>query len=317
MTDDVDPDIRAFLRETAAASARFAENGVHDLAARRAIAERVREPWVAGGPAMANIEERRVGASNVRVRIYRPDEGEKLPVLVYVHGGGWILFSLDTHDRLMREYAARTGMAVVGIDYSLSPEVRFPHAIGEIVEVIDWLREQGALLGLDANALAIGGDSAGANLALAANLALRDSGTPVCDALLVNYGAFDMTARPSHDRYDGDTYMLTVPEMADFWDNYLRAPTDQRDPLARPLLANLTGMPPTFLCIAECDILADENAEMADRLRAAGVAVEAHVYRGATHSFLEAVRIAPLADRALSDAAAWLRETLKLPSSGQ
>ena len=139
----------------------------------------------------------------------------------------------------------------------------------------------------------------------------------VCDALLVNYGAFDMTARASHDRYDGDAYMLTVPEMADFWDNYLRAPTDEHDPLARPLLADLTGMPPTFLCIAECDILADENREMAERLRAAGVAVETQVYRGATHSFLEAVRIAPLADRALADAASWLRTTLKLPSSGR
>ena len=94
-----------------------------------------------------------------------------------------------------------------------------------------------------------------------------------------------------------------------------RTSADERDPLARPLLADLTGMPPTFLCIAECDILADENREMADRLRAAGVAVETKVYRGATHSFLEAVRIAPLADRALEDAAAWLRATLKLPFS--
>ncbi|MGN6621316.1 MAG: alpha/beta hydrolase [Sphingomonas sp.] len=317
MTDDVDPDIRTFLRETAADSARFAQGAAGDLAARRAIAERVREPWVVGGPRMARIEERRVGTSGVRVRIYRPTQAAVLPVLIYVHGGGWMLFSLDTHDRLMREYAARTGMAVVGIDYSLSPEVRFPHAIGEIVEVIDWLRDEGASLGLDANTLAIGGDSAGANLALAANLALRDRAAPVCDALVANYGAFDMTARASHDRYDGDAYMLTVPEMADFWNNYLRAPADEQDPLARPLLADLTGMPPTFLCIAECDILADENREMAERLRAAGVAVETQVYHGATHSFLEAVRIAPLADRALADAARWLRTTLKLPSSGR
>lgn len=317
MTDDVDPDIRAFLHQTAADSARHAQGVVGDLATRRVIAERVREPWVAGGPGMASIEERRVGASDVRIRVYRPEQSATLPILIYVHGGGWMLFSLDTHDRLMREYAARTGMAVVGIDYSLSPEVRFPHAIGEIVEVIDWLRAEGGLLGLDANTLAIGGDSAGANLALAANLALRDRGAPVCDALLVNYGAFDMTARASHDRYDGDAYMLTVPEMLDFWDNYLRAPADERDPLARPLLANLTGMPPTFLCIAECDILADENREMAERLQSAGVPVETQVYRGATHSFLEAIRIAPLADRALADAATWLRTTLKLPSSAR
>lgn len=317
MTDDVDPDIRTFLRETTADSARFARGITGDLAARRAIAERVRAPWVDGGPEMANIEERRVGASHVRVRIYRPEPSATLPLLIYIHGGGWMLFSLDTHDRLMREYAARTGMAVVGIDYSLSPEVRFPHAIGEIVEVLDWLREEGPSLGLDANIMAIGGDSAGANLALAANLALRDRGAPMCDALLINYGAFDMTARPSHDRYDGDAYMLTVPEMADFWDNYLRAPADEHDPLARPLLADLTGLPPTFLCIAECDILADENREMADRLQAAGVAVQAKVYHGATHSFLEAVRIAPLADRALADAATWLRTTLKLPSSAR
>ncbi|MGN6376201.1 MAG: alpha/beta hydrolase [Sphingomonas sp.] len=309
-TDDVDPDIRTFLRETAADSARLAGGAGSGLAARRSVAEQVRERWVAGGPAMASTDERSVGASGIRIRIHRPDGRSGLPVLVYVHGGGWTIFSLDTHDRLMREYAARAGMAVVGVDYSLAPEARFPRAIDEIVEVIDWLRVEGPGIGLGTDRLAIGGDSAGANLSLAANLRLRETGAPVCDALLLNYGAFDMTARPSHDRYDGDSYMLTVPEMAEFWDNYLRSPADERDPLARPLLADLAGLPPTFLCIAECDILADENREMARRLRDAGVTVTSTVYPGATHSFLEAVSIAPLADRALDDQAAWLRRVL-------
>ena len=125
MTDDVDPDIRTFLRETAADSARHARGTDHDLATRRAIAERVREPWVAGGPTMATHRRASCGPVARSRAGLSAMEAEALPVMVYVHGGGWMLFSIDTHDRLMREYAARTGMAVVGIDYSLRPRSAF------------------------------------------------------------------------------------------------------------------------------------------------------------------------------------------------
>lgn len=305
--DDIDPDIREFVARVNAAYAEHLGDGTVDFPARRAAAEKVREPWRSGGPAMASTQDRAVGPSGIGVRIHKPTTEEALPALVYIHGGGWTTFSLDTHDRLMREYAARAGCAVVGVDYSLSPEARFPVALDEIAEVLAWLRDKGASIGLDPRRLAIGGDSAGGNLSVASMIRARDRGEPLVQAMLLSYGAFDEEVRDTHTRYGGEAYMLTPQEMDDFWRNY-RGEDRSPDPVARPLLADLTGLPPTFLCIPECDILADENREMARRLGEAGVEVAAKVYPGATHSFLEAVSISPLADRALADASTWLRD---------
>lgn len=124
-------------------------------------------------------------------------------------------------------------------------------------------------------------------------------------ALLLNYAALDTDPRPSYRRYDGPPYMLGVDEMSDFWVNYLGQPTTD-DPYARPLLADLSGLPPVHLCIAECDILADQNTELATRLQAAGVEVSAVVYKGATHSFLEAINVSGCAERAIQAASGWL-----------
>lgn len=307
--EELEEGVRAFVRQVNADYAARLGEGTVDIAHARAVAEEVRAPWRAGGPEMASREELRVGPSEVRIRILRPSDAVMLPVLVYIHGGGWTSFSLDTHDRVMREYAARSGCAVVGVDYSLSPEERFPVALDEIGEVLGWLQSEGAAHGLDAEWFAIGGDSAGANLSLASMLRAREGGAPMAKGILLNYGAFDEEVRESHGRYGGEGYMLTPQEMDWFWRNY-RGEDRSPDPLARPLHADLAGLPPVFLCIAECDILADENREMARRLAAAGVDVTAEVYQGATHSFLEAVSISPLADRALADGAGWLREVL-------
>ena len=307
--EDIDPQVRTFVNRVNAAYAEYLGAGPADFPARRAAAEKVRAPWRSGGPEMASSEERNVGASGVRVRIHRPVAGVTLPALIYIHGGGWTTFSLDTHDRLMREYATRAGCAVVGVDYSLSPEARFPVALDEIAEVIDWLRKEGATVGIDPGRLAIGGDSAGGNLSVASMVRARDRGEPLVQAMLLNYGAFDEEIRASHARFGGDAYMLNPQEMDDFWRNY-RGEDRSPDPVARPLLADLSGLPPAFLCIAECDILADENREMARRLGEAGVDVTAEVYRGATHSFLEAVSISALANRALDEASMWLKRKL-------
>ena len=310
MTSELDPDIRTFHARTSADYARLSGGGYADLAQRRAVAETVREGWAAGGPTMAHSETLTVGPNDTRIRIHRPTTETPLPAMVYLHGGGWMLFSIDSHDRLMREYAARSGCAVIGVDYSLAPEARFPRALDEVEAVCAWLRDNGAAHGIDATRLALGGDSAGGNLALSTALRLRDAGHGAA-ALLLNYGAFDTVERGSHVRYDGDAFMLTRVEMAEFWDNYLGpSPAAAEHPHARPMLANLRGLPPSFLCIAECDILADENLAMAERLHEAGVAVTARVYPGASHSFLEAVEISALADRALAEASRWLGDTL-------
>jgi acetyl esterase len=250
--------------------------------------------------------------AGVRARIHIPVATPGLGALLYLHGGGWTMFSIDTHDRLMREYASRSGAAVVGIDYSLSPEAKFPVALEEVVAALGWLAREGPAIGLDPVRLAIGGDSAGANLAVAAALRVRDARGPALRAMLLNYGAFGPEAGESFVRYAGPRYMLTPEEMQFFWDAYTSGPADFSDPLVAPSRADLHGLPPAFFCIAACDILADTSRAMAARCAAAGVPCEVRTYAGATHSFLEAVSIAPLADRALTEAATWLRGRLAL-----
>lgn len=301
----VDPDIATFVGRL---NADYASHGdvVRSLAERRAVAERVRAPWRAGGPAMASSEDFTTGG--VRLRLYRPSDTPDLPTMLYVHGGGWTLFSIDTHDRLMREYAARAGIAVLGIDYSLSPEAKFPLALDEIANALAWLDTQADTLGLDRRCLFIGGDSAGANLSVATCLRRRDAGQVPLAGMVLNYGAYAPEETDSYRRYAGPHHNLEVAEMHAFWADYVRGPEDLTNPLVAPLKADLRDLPPAVLAIAERDILADSNHEFARKLAAAGVPVEAHVYAGATHSFLEAVSIAAIAARAFDDQARWLRE---------
>jgi acetyl esterase len=312
--DDVDPEIRSFIVALNHGYGQFSDFDALPLPQRRAAAEIVREQWRAGGPVMAETLDTTI--AGCRARLHYPQArdaagGCLAPALLYVHGGGWTMFSIDTHDRLMREYAARAGIIVVGIDYSLSPEAKYPVALDEVLAAFQALRRDAADHGIDAAAVAIGGDSAGANLSVAACLRLRDAGEPLPKAMLLNYGAFDPDETPSYARYDGPAYMLTIAEMDRFWSNYVACPDALDDPFIALLKADLERLPPAFLAIAECDILADANAQMATRLTAAGVPVEAHVYRGATHSFLEAVSISKLADGALDDAARWLLAQLR------
>ena len=309
--DDLDPTIRSFIRLTNEAYAAHRDGTTPSHVEARAVAEKVREPWVEGGPAMVRTEEFAVPSPHgpVRVRLYDPDEKPNKPALIYIHGGGWVMFSLDTHDRIMREYAARAQVCVIGIDYSLSPEARFPVALEEILAVVRHVRDNAADYGVDGSHLAIGGDSAGANLSLATALSLRDGGEgSTLSGLVLNYGAFD-TQMVAEDttRFGGDAYMLTTEEMNQFWVHYLASPDDAHNPLATPLNADLHDLPPVFLCIPQCDVLTGQSLILRDRLRAAQVPAEAIIYAGASHSFLEAVSISPVADRAFDDAAAWLR----------
>ena len=306
---DIDPDVLAFVNRTSADSAALAGKEPVSISRRREIAEQVRTPWARGGPDMTATHMVHVGPRGVRARIHIPSAGAQRGTLVYLHGGGWMIFSIDTHDRLMREYAERAGCAVIGLDYSLAPEHRFPTPLDDVDACLDWLAEHGRAYGLNTAQVALGGDSAGANLALCATLRRRDRGQPLPCALLLNYAALDLKPRASWHRYDGDPYMLGAAEMQDFWRGYLGTATTD-DPYARPLLADLAGLPAAHLCVAECDILLDENIELRDRLQRAGSDVSCKIYPGATHSFLEAARSSKLADRAIGDAAAWLAKQL-------
>lgn len=316
---DLDPEVRRFIQTVAASVARYPQFNSAPFPQVRRWAEEVRAPWTQGGPAM--LERLDLAAPTrhgpVRLRIHRPSRGE-LPGLVYLHGGGWVLFSIDTHDRVMREYAARAGCCVIGVDYALSPENRFPVALEQVLDVVRWLTAEGGTLGIDTRRLAIGGDSAGANLSVATGLVLReqDPAPPLC-GMVLNYGAFTThSSATACRRYGGPEYMLGCEEMSQYWRHYLRTDADADDPLACPLLALPAGLPPAFLAIAECDILAEQSVRLAERLRAAGVPTRSVVYAGASHSFIEAMSIAAVSNQALADASEWLRQVFARAGSG-
>ncbi len=311
---ELDPDIRRFMEIMAADATRFPPAEELPYAEARRVLELIRARWTVGGPEMAATAEHYVTEASppVRVRVHLPETQGSRPALIYLHGGGWTYFSLDTHDRLMREYAARAGIAVVGVDYALSPDHKYPVALEQVAAVVRWMTQAAPQFGVDPARLAVGGDSAGANLAVAACLALRDAGEgDLVRGMVLNYGAFEARCSDEAEwRYGGPGYMLGAEEMRRFWRNYVRDTSDFEDPLVCPLRADPAGLPPAFFAIPECDVLTEQNHLMAGRLRDAGVPVEAVEYEGATHSFLEAVSVAAVSDRALSDTARWLKAHL-------
>ncbi|UUY00468.1 alpha/beta hydrolase fold domain-containing protein [Sphingomonas sp. J315] len=312
----IDPEIRAFLDEMSARWAAHPPLASLDYPGQRAVCEAVRSRWAEGGPAMARTVERVFdpGAGSLHIRVYLPEGASApAPALVYLHGGGFTLFSIDTHDRLMREYAAAGGFAVVGVDYPLSPEHKYPVALDRIEALMLWLRDHGDELGIDGSRLAMGGDSAGANLSFATALRLRDRGADgLVGAILSNYGYFSNLISDDAERdFGGPASNLDRDEAIAYYANYL---TDMArecaNPLVCPLLADMAGMPPVFLVIPQCDLLTEQSVAMAALLRAAGVETADKLYPGATHSFLEAMSVAAVAREAIADGARFVAEKL-------
>lgn len=316
--DGLDPEIRRFVRLMSSRWQLYPALDSVPVTEARLIAEKVRAPFAKGGPVMARTTELMVPTQygEVRIRVLDPHDDGLRPALVYTHGGGWTIFSIDTHDRLMREYAARAGMVVVAVDYSMSPESRFPRAPDEVVAVVRWLRKQGTSIGVDPDRIAVGGDSAGAAMTIACCMQLRDANeSDAVKAMLLNYGAYDATCdNESYRRYGQGGYMWGPGEMAQFWRNYL-GDTPMTNPLACPIHADVHGLPPAFSAVPDCDVMYEEAMAMAEKLRAAGVRSHVAVYAGATHSFLESVSVARIADRAFTEAARWLNDTLRYPST--
>lgn len=312
----LDPQIAQFVKRMRAESAQFPPRESMTIVKAREVAEIVRKPWTEGGPIMAKTVDRKAPTrhGDVRIRIYCPDAHQLKPAFVYLHGGGWTLFSIDTHDRLMREYASRAGVIVIGIDYSRAPEARFPQPVEEAVDVLRWIAREGASLGLDVSRIVVGGDSAGGNISIASALMLRDAGENILRGMVLNYGSFDIANMVTESvvRYGGGDYLLTTHMMAWFRWQYIGASGEASNPLASPLYADLKGLPPAFMAISELDVLHDQNLAMEQALKAAGVPVEAHIYPGTVHSFLEAVSIADVSVKAFDDAARWLKRVLGL-----
>jgi acetyl esterase len=241
----------------------------------------------------------------IPLRLFYPDgRRDNLPVLVYFHGGGFVLNGVDTHDRLLRLLALRSGAVVVAVSYGLAPENRFPGQLEEALSALAWLRGRGRAFGLDPDKLAIGGDSAGANLALAVQLALRDQGLPLPRLGLLLYGMFSADLdSPSHRAFGGGEFGLSTRRVEWFWDQYLAEPALRSHPLAAPLNAELSGLPPQHVIAAGLDCLLDDSLNLADRLRDGAVPTQLSVYQGVPHSFMLMSAHLDPADRAVTEAA--------------
>lgn len=278
--------------------------------AQREVNDRLNMIWAQGGPVMADTADRWVFAHGRRVqcRLHRPRRDKVLPVIVWFHGGGWVWSSIDTHDRLVRDYAAAGDVAVINVDYTLSPEARFPQAVMEAAAVVRHIASHAPAWGVDPGRLLLGGDSAGGNLALATALALRaQPDAPALTGLVCAYPVTDADFdTPSYLEF-AEGYGLTRAAMQAYWDLYLRDPVDRLNPLASPLRGNLAGLPPTLIQLAELDVLRSDGERMAEAMRRAGVEVTLETYEGVLHGFMRLSQAVGKTRAALASAGAWLR----------
>lgn len=248
-----------------------------------------------------------------QARIYAINR-DPLPILLYLHGGGFTVGNLETHDSLCRQLALRSGVAVIALDYRLAPEHRFPTAVNDSFAALQWLtRQHPEDLGLDTQRLAVGGDSAGATLAAVCALLARDYALPLKLQLLITPGTAAQATTASH-RLFGRGFLLDEPLLEWFFANYASS-HERHDWRFAPLLAQeMDKVAPAWLGLAECDPLVDEGLAYADRLRAAGVSVDLELWRGVTHDFIKMGRAIPEAELAQAAATQALRRAL-IPES--
>lgn len=246
----------------------------------------------------------------VPCRLYLPDNVARPACLIYAHGGGFMQGSLDSWDHFLRDLVRQSGVAALSVDYKLSPEHRFPKAFDETVAMIRLAAREGDGLGIDPARLAVGGDSAGANLALAAALALRDSGEKALKFLLLIYGVYSTDSdSPSWQRF-GQGAGLSQTQMRWIWETYLENPAQMRDWRAAPILADLKGLPPAHLIVGSLDPLLDDSNRLAAALDQAGIENALTVYQGINHGFIRYGRLIGTARRAVAECAAALNGAL-------
>lgn len=306
----LDPQARFLLDQLAAAGA----PALHEMTpvqARQAF-ESMRLP-VPGEP-VAAIENLRVPgpAGEIPVRLYVPaGAAARSGALVYFHGGGWVIGSLETHEHLCRALANRAGARVVSVDYRLAPEHRWPAAAEDCYAATCHLGEHGGALGIDGTRLAVGGDSAGGNLAAVVALLARERGGPRLRHQVLIYPVTDHDFERASYRENGSDYFLTTEAMRWFWGHYVPDPTRRDDPSAAPLRAEkLAGLPPATVITAEYDPLRDEGEAYAARLREAGVPTSLSRYEGQIHGFASMLDLLEAGRRAADEIGAALLAAL-------
>ncbi|MFC7154934.1 alpha/beta hydrolase [Halomarina halobia] len=248
---------------------------------------------------------------DVPVRLYLPEGEGPHPALVYLHGGGWVIGSLDTVDDVCRGLVNRVGCAVLSVDYRLAPEHPFPAALDDAYAAVEWTAAHGDTVGVDPGRIAVGGDSAGGNLTAGATLMARDRGGPEIARQVLVYPAVASPVVHDFDSYEenGEGYFLERESVAWFYERYVARAADQRNEYAAPLLArDLSGLPPATVVTAGFDPLRDEGREYANRLAEAEVPVTDYHYEGMIHGFVSLPDYLDAADEALDDVAADLEE---------
>lgn len=286
----LDPQIQAYLDQMAALNM----PELHTM-----TPEQIRE-GIAMQLAMENIEPEPVArvenrtipgpAGEIPVRIYTPQGSGPFPVLVFFHGGGWVICNLDTHDGLCRSLTNGADCVVVSVDYRLAPEYKFPAAPEDCYAATKWVAENAAQLNVDASHIAIAGDSAGGNLTAVVAQMARDQGRPHLVFQLLIYPATDFNANTPSIEENGTGYFLTRDDMTWFTNHYLNSEEDKLNPLASPMRASdLSGLPPALIITGEYDPLRDEGELYGQRLQEAGVPVTISRYEGVIHGFVGSI----------------------------
>ena len=266
----------------------------------------------------AEIENRTIpggpNAKEISITIVRPqsNSNETLPVVMYFHGGGWVLGGFDTHERLVRELANKANVVVIFVNYTPSPEAKYPVALEEAYAATKWIAQNGKTVNVNASRLAVAGDSVGGNMAAAVALLAKERDGPPIRFQLLFYPVTDANFETSSYMKYQEGYWLSREAMKWFWDNYVSNQTNIKEPTVSPLQASidrLRGLPPTLIINGEFDVLRDEGEAYAHKLMEAGVQVTAVRYHGTIHDFvmLNALSDTPAARGAIDQASNSLR----------
>ena len=268
---------------------------------------------LAGKPDPVEVVKNRITPGSIPLRAYRPlgAKPRPLPVLVFFHGGGWVLGDIETVDNLCRRLANASGCAVVSVDYRLSPETKFPGPLDDCAEAVEFVRAEAESFGIDPRRIAVGGDSAGGNLAAAVALRFRGRTDLQVAFQLLIYPITDFRFDTPSYRENGEGYGLSREMMAWYWEQYLANPVDGESAFASPLRADdFAGLPPGLIITAGYDVLRDEGLAFADRLSLAGVPVESKHYPGMIHGFLQMADSFDQGWKAIREAGRALRSAL-------
>jgi acetyl esterase len=304
----LDPQAQRVIDQMATLTLKPVEDSTPDEAR-----ESIRTRTAALGPFedVAAVADHRVpvAGGEITVRTYSPGGPGRHPALVYYHGGGWVIGDLYTHDGLCRSLTNAARCVVASVDYRLAPESKYPAAVEDSYAALAWVVANAARLGIDPRRVAVGGDSAGGNLATVVALMARERGGPALVHQVLIYPVTDHDLDTPSYRENATGYVLTREAMRWFWDHYLVHEAQGREPYASPLrAASLAGLPSTLVITAECDPLRDEGEAYAARLRDAGVPVTLTRYPGMFHGFVRMTRILDKARTAVDEIAGSLQK---------